>query len=208
MEQCLMSRSPTDADGQLPEAVLQTLVENHQRFLNFLRRRVGSDHEAEEILQAAMLKGVEKSAEIRSERSTIAWFYRLLRNALVDQRRTRASETRALEHETREQPEPVVHDTDTMICACMDELVETLKPEYVTALKRVELEGVGIQKFALETGITVNNARVRVHRAREALRKQLLETCGACTKEMCLSCLCRKAAQKAAADTAIDGSRS
>ncbi|HZI06344.1 MAG TPA: hypothetical protein VEZ71_20095 [Archangium sp.] len=40
--------------------VLRKLVEHHRQFLAFLVPRVGSEEAAEEVLQAAFVKGVEK----------------------------------------------------------------------------------------------------------------------------------------------------
>ncbi len=62
----------------------ELLVENHRRFLSFLTPRVGNAADAEEILQAAFVKSAEKSGSILDEESVVAWFYRLLRNAVVD----------------------------------------------------------------------------------------------------------------------------
>lgn len=39
---------------------LDTLVGHHRRFLDFLERRVGSRAVAEELLQAAFVKGLER----------------------------------------------------------------------------------------------------------------------------------------------------
>ena len=76
--------------------VVRVLVENHARFLGFLERRVGSRQDAEDILQSAFVRGLERGAALRDEESATAWFYRLLRNALVDHYRRRAAEKRAL----------------------------------------------------------------------------------------------------------------
>jgi DNA-directed RNA polymerase specialized sigma24 family protein len=45
--------------------VLRTLVAHHRQFLAFLVPRVGSQEAAEEVLQAAFVKGVEKGEGLR-----------------------------------------------------------------------------------------------------------------------------------------------
>ena len=60
-----------------PQA-LNTLVLHQQRFLSFLERRLGNRAAAEEVLQAAFLRGIEKGESLRDEESVVAWFYRLL----------------------------------------------------------------------------------------------------------------------------------
>jgi len=44
---------------------------------------------------------------------------------------------------------------------------------------------------AAASGISENNAAVRVHRARQALRKQVQLTCGACATHGCVDCRCQ-----------------
>ena len=179
----------TSAVAPRPE-VLETLVENHERFLAFLRRRVASREEAEDILQSAFVRSLERGATLRSQESAVAWFYRMLRNALVDHYRRRDVEQRA-RAELRPAGEPAV-DEELMrtVCACAQSLARTLKPEYAQALRRVEIEGASLQAFAEEQGITPNNAGVRLHRARLALRRQVAKSCGTCAVHACLDCTC------------------
>jgi len=63
---------------------LQRLSENHRQFLRFIERRVGSREAAEDILQDAFVRGLEKGGMLRNEESVVAWFYRVLRNGIVD----------------------------------------------------------------------------------------------------------------------------
>src|SRR5687767_14229656 len=72
-----MERKP-----RVSEAVL---LANREKFLGFLEKRVGSRAAAEDLLQAAYLRALE--ADIPEGESAVAWFYRVLRNALVDRHR-------------------------------------------------------------------------------------------------------------------------
>lgn len=173
------------------DALLQALVDNHQRFLAFLERRVGSRDAAEDILQDGFVRALERADTVRDQESAVAWFYRLLRNALVDHYRRLAVEDKALTSVANDQS---LQEDDAelrdMICACIQGLVDTLKPDYATALRRVELDGERVDAFARATGITATNASVRLHRAREALRRRVLESCGTCVAHGCRSCEC------------------
>jgi RNA polymerase sigma factor (sigma-70 family) len=175
--------------------VLEVLVENHRRFLAFLERRVGSREEAEDILQDAFVRSLEKDRvdTLRDPEAVIPWFYRLLRNAVIDHHRRRGAEDRALAHAagTADAEAPGAdEELRDEVCACVASLVETLKPEYAAAIKRVDLDGAPVVEFAREAGITANNAGVRLHRAHEALRRQLALTCGTCASHGCLDCAC------------------
>lgn len=196
-----------EPDGHTPSDphVIAVLVENHRRFLKFLEARVGTRAAAEDILQSAFVKGVEKSGGLRDGESAIAWFYRLLRNAIVDHHRRRAAEARALDRESIEAAAvgDGGQDLDQIICQCVEDLIPTLKPEYAAILTRVDLDGRPVPAAALELGITANHAGVRLHRARLALRGLLKRSCGACTEHGCLDCTCVKS-QRGRADTCVD----
>jgi RNA polymerase sigma factor (sigma-70 family) len=182
----------------------EDLVENHRKFLAFIEKRVGDRALAEDILQDAFVKSLEKQDDIRDDTSSVAWFYRLLRNSIIDQYRRRATRSKALESLAMElkdavEPPPELHGA---ICSCVTEVASTLKPEYADAIRRVDVEGVPVQTFANEAGITPNNAAVRVFRAREALRKQVKATCRTCAEHGCVECSCQPRKESAPEATA------
>jgi len=75
-----------EGKGGLSPAVLAVLTANHDRFLAFLARRVHRRDVAEEILQDAFVRGIARGGALREDESAIAWFYRLLRNAIGGRR--------------------------------------------------------------------------------------------------------------------------
>jgi RNA polymerase sigma factor (sigma-70 family) len=181
-----------EGESLKPE-VVEALVGNHRRFLSFLERRVGSRALAEELLQSAYVRTLEKGGDLQEGEGAVAWFYRLLRNALVDHYRRQSAEGRALEREAREASEVGLDPELTQtVCACIQDLLPALKPEYAEMVRQVDLEGRSVPEVAREAGITANNAGVRLHRARQALKKQLERSCGTCASHGCLDCTCGK----------------
>ncbi len=181
------------AERPLDREVIDALVENHRAFLAFLEKRVGRREVAEDILQEAFARGLDKPPEFGSEESAVAWFYRVLRNAVIDHHRRAGASERALGVLARELDKNDEPDLDmrNAACRCVALLADTLKPEYAGALRRVEVDGVSVQDFARESGITANNAGVRLFRARQALRKRVVQSCGTCAEHGCLDCTCR-----------------
>jgi RNA polymerase sigma factor (sigma-70 family) len=180
-----------ERDPAAPE-VLKALLDNHERFLAFLERRVGSRVEAEDILQEAFVRSLDRASSLRSSTSATAWFYRVLRNAVIDHYRRQDTRGRVLDRfaaET-ENSEAADSELDAVVCQCVLSLVETLKPEYKEAIRRVDLDGLSVRDFAAEAGVTAGNAGVRLHRAREALGRQLARSCGTCLTHGCLDCRC------------------
>lgn len=179
----------TTPEPPSPE-VVERLVASHREFLSFLQARVSSRAVAEEILQAAFVRTLEKGGSLREGESAVAWFYRLLRNALVDHYRRGDVERRALDRQAAEAALPSEEELERIVCACMGTLLPTLKPEYADVLRRVDLESTPLSEIASELDITTNNATVRLHRARQALKRQLERSCGTCASHGCLDCSC------------------
>ena len=171
----------------------QLLAQNHRQFLAFLRRRVDSDATAEDILQDAYAKSFAKIDEVRDDENVVAWFYRVLRNALVDHYRRSGVEKAAYEHLERDSEPSFEPELRQNICTCVSAILPSLKPEYAEMVNAVELGDRPIVDVAREKGLTANNATVRLHRARAALRRRLVEVCGACSAHGCLDCTCTKA---------------
>lgn len=175
-----------------PNNLIDKLLENRVRFLSFVQRRVHSKELAEDILQSALTRALERGDQLRSSDASIAWFYRLLRNAITDHHRNEATTTRILQQWSKESPvsQPPLDPFQNGDCQCIGRLLATLKSEYQTAIQSVDLEEVSLIKFADLTGISANNAAVRVHRARKALLKLVEDTCGTCAEHHCALCDC------------------
>ena len=184
---------PTQApENDLTPSAVSALVDNPRHFLGFLERRLGDRALAEDILQDAFVRGVDRLGTLNQEESVVAWFYRLLRNAVTDHYRRRAASNKKLERLAHELEALGNADPElsASVCGCVGRLAETLKPEYAEALRRVELDGVSVKSYAEEAGISSSNAGIRIFRAREALRKRVARSCGTCAEHGCLDCTC------------------
>jgi RNA polymerase sigma factor (sigma-70 family) len=180
------------AEQPLGSEVVALLVEHHRAFRAFLEKRVGRRDVAEDLLQEAFARGLHRLPSFESEESAVAWFYRVLRNAVVDHHRRGGATDRALSAFARDLEQHVdpALDTRNAVCRCVALLSDTLKPEYAQALRRVDVEGLSVRDFAAEAGITATNAGVRLFRAREALRKRVVRSCGTCAEHCCVDCTC------------------
>lgn len=173
---------------------VEVLVGSKVRFLRFLERRLGNRSDAEDVLQAAFLKLVAHEGSLRDEDKLVPWFYQLLRNLIVDHYRHRDAVNR-LEESVAADASPSTTGLDdallAAVCTCVNDLIPTLKEEHAELVRRVELGEEPLHQVASDLGITSNNASVRLHRARRALREALQNACGACADHGCLDCGCR-----------------
>lgn len=171
--------------------VAEAVARDRGRYLSFVQRRVAQSEVAEDILQEATIRAFERAHTLREQQAFEGWFFRILRNAIIDFRRRKSAEGRGKEalsseaDDRTEAQERVAH-----ACACVVPLMEELKEEYRDVLLRVEIQEQKVRDFAEKEGISASNAGVRVHRARAALKKQVETTCGTCAAAGCLDCSC------------------
>lgn len=175
--------------------IIKVLLDNQEQFRSFLSRHVRDHSAAEDLLQEAFVKALRAEKNLVSSESIVPWFYRIVRNVLIDFYRTRAacerkneSFWREINHLSTEGPQ--AGELLDAICACMSRLLPTLNPQYAEVISRIDLKGEAHDVVAKELGIEKGNLTVRLHRAREGLRKSLEASCGACSKHGCLNCAC------------------
>lgn len=178
-----MNHGPLDPEG------IHLLLHQEGRFQAFLRRRLGSADCAEDILQSAYLRSLEKGAQVRDEENIVAWFYALLRHAIADHFR-----------EGRIQPQggdvlelleaPRDPDLQRSSEDCVRVAMQALRTDEAELITWVDLKGVEVAEVAERLSIPAKTVSQRLFRARQALRKRLQEICRSCTATRCLYCRC------------------
>jgi RNA polymerase sigma-70 factor (ECF subfamily) len=166
-------------------AVRRAVSVQHPQLLAMLRPHCGARLDAEEILQAGLERALERAEQLRHPAQAEAWVARVVRNVLMDELRKRASPLQPID----DVDVPTV-ESNSLDCSCVIAQVERLKPEHASILRRVVVDGVPATLVAQELGLTPNNAMVRLHRARAALKKQMSEHCGTTSSRACSDCGC------------------
>jgi RNA polymerase sigma-70 factor (ECF subfamily) len=83
-----------------------------------LERRVGRRDVAEDVLQEAFARSLRAPPTPMSEESAVTWFYRVLRNAIIDHHRRGGASQRALAALASELEAQVEPDLDTRNAVC------------------------------------------------------------------------------------------
>lgn len=177
----------------LGSAGLASLAERRAEFLRYFRRNLETRSEAEDAVQDFYLKVIHHAGTLRDQRKLDAWLRQILRNTLVDHYRRRAARLRTEAALGRDPPSAVVDPgtvTEPKPCACAERELPTLRPVYADILRRADLNGQSRQTIAAELGLSVNNAEVRLHRARRALKRRLEQSCPSCGEHGFLDCRC------------------
>jgi RNA polymerase sigma-70 factor (ECF subfamily) len=183
----------SEALEDLTPAAIRTLAEVHDSFLQFLRRSLRNDSDAREVMQQFYLRVVVHASQLRNEESALMWLRRVLQSTVSDFRRRAAARGRAEADFARKDaavPPPSIDDLDALVCLCLYKLLPLLRPDYAEVLRRVDMENEPREAVAAALGLTLGNLTVRLHRARQALRRALQLTCQTCPIHGFLDCGC------------------
>lgn len=178
--------------NELTPVAIRTLAEVHDAFLQFLRRKLGNPAAAEEVMQEFYLRVVIHASQLRQEESALAWLRRVLQSALVDYRRRAVARERAEADFARKDAAtpPPTDEIEGFVCLCLYKLLPLLRLDYAEVLRRVDLENEPRDAVAAALGLTLDTLAVRLHRARQALRRALQLTCETCPIHGYLDCGC------------------
>ncbi len=176
------------ASRSLASELLFILAEQRSAFLAFARTRVRSGADAEDLLQQALLKAAERLETVRDGERPEAWFYRVLRNTIADHHAEWARRESHLDLLAREEIEPPPEEA--AVCGRSLGVLDRLQSEYAEILRRVDIDEESLDDAARGLAITPNNAKVRLHRARKALRAALRSYCRTDSVRACQSCAC------------------
>jgi RNA polymerase sigma-70 factor (ECF subfamily) len=154
------------------------------RVLRYVTRLVG-ETEAEDVTQAVMLKISRALPGFRGDSSVSTWIYRIATNAALDRLRRRSAQPMAeseLEAEGDVPPEAQAASAETAamreeMSACIRGFVERLPQSYRTVMVLSELEGFANEEIAAILEVSLPTVKIRLHRAREKLRRDLQAGC-------------------------------
>jgi RNA polymerase sigma-70 factor (ECF subfamily) len=183
MTSAVAATSPPSA-GEL----LDHLARQRVKFSSFLRRRLPNEADAEDLLQQGLVRAAEKIHTVRDPAQVDAWFYRLLRRLVADAHEKEAVRSARLDLLRADLDEASPEEVAT--CGCSLGLLAGLRPAYATMLRRVDMDGEPVGEVARSLELSSNNATVRLHRARKAMRRALLDACGTCAADACVDCSC------------------
>jgi RNA polymerase sigma-70 factor (ECF subfamily) len=142
----------------------------------FIRRRVRSDTDADDVLQDVFVQVVEKIGSVRQADRIQSWVFQIARNAVVDSYR-------------RQNPRPsnAVEDVadsfgtnenlNAAIGNWLSSMIAMLPSTLRDAVRLYEIEGWSQLEIADQLGISLSAAKSRVQRARGKLGELLQSHC-------------------------------
>jgi RNA polymerase sigma-70 factor (ECF subfamily) len=164
---------------------------NYRRVLQLLTRMVGPD-EAEDLTQTVFAKAAQALPNFRGNAELSTWLYRIALHVASDWLRGRPALQRRLTARLPESEDgklsvlgPGADDQHSpedelarkQFADCIHAEIGKLPENYRSVLILSELGGLSDEEVAATLEITRANAKVRLHRARAQLRKQIEARC-------------------------------
>jgi RNA polymerase sigma-70 factor (ECF subfamily) len=171
-----------------------TFQEVHDEFrpkiLRYLTRMVG-EHEAEDMTQEVFVKVSRALPAFKRESSLSTWIYKIATNTALD--RLRKNPFRSVPKEDpfldsaaedlgKKSTVTDYSSTEQRIIrgetnACIRGVIDRLPDNYRTVIVLSDIEGLQDSEVAKILGLNLQAAKIRLHRARERLKKELSQYC-------------------------------
>lgn len=175
------------AGGDRP-AMERLLMQAQEVAWRFSLTVCGHADDAEDVMQEALIKTYRHAAQIRDPDAFRPWLYRTVRNACLMGRRRKAHEPARVESldepgwgldetdgrdpaDPGRSPEQLAGDSD--VRARLRHALRALPGPYRAIVFLREMEGLSTREVATVMGISEDNVKTRLHRARAALQAEL-----------------------------------
>jgi len=152
------------------------MLEHLSAALRFAIRLLGDPHEAEDLVQDAMLRAARNWQSFRGQSAFRTWLFQILINAFRDQLRMKRPTSEAMhDHDVADRRS--VHPLTVMQAAELAEIVakhvSSLPPRQREVLVLLTYEQLSVKEAAKLLATSEQNVRTNLHFARERLKKDL-----------------------------------
>ena len=171
------------------EALEQALALLQNTVFSFSMRVCGQRQDAEDTMQEVLLKSVPQLPKFDSPKALVVWLYKVAKNrCLMSRRRSKFAPNRELSLEElmpdrREleklsaengiNPERLAIRSEE--AGMLRQAIQKLPAQYRIVLVLRDMEGLTDEDVAEITGLRAGTVRVRLHRARLFVRKELMK---------------------------------
>jgi RNA polymerase sigma-70 factor (ECF subfamily) len=171
------------------QALEQALALLQNTVFSFSMRICGQREDAEDTMQEVLLKSVPLLPKFDSPRALVVWLYKVAKNrCLMSRRRSKFApkEDLSLEELMPDRQElerlsgdgsinPEAFAIRSEEAGRLRQAIQRLPPQYRIVLVLRDMEGLTDEEVAEITGLRSGTVRVRLHRARLFVRKELMK---------------------------------
>lgn len=144
----------------------------------FLRSRVPSESDADDLLQEVFVRVLEKISSLRHANRLESWVYQVARNAIADfYRRRSPPPAEPVEDVADPYEESSSGNQNRAVAAWLSLMIGALPATLREAVRMYEIDGLSQSEIADRLNISLSGAKSRIQRARRQLEQLLLGSC-------------------------------
>ncbi|HET6922818.1 MAG TPA: sigma-70 family RNA polymerase sigma factor [Anaeromyxobacteraceae bacterium] len=158
------------------EAFAGVVRRHGARLVGLCARTVGSRDLGEELAQEALARAYASLGAFRGDCRFRHWLMRIALNGCRDWLKAGARAERPADltgEELATWRDPEREASGRQLAAALADAIGRLAPKYREAFTLFHVENLGYQEIRAVTGVSVNALKVRVHRARQMLIREL-----------------------------------
>jgi RNA polymerase sigma-70 factor, ECF subfamily len=151
----------------------ERIVELLPRLRRFARTLSGSTHDADDLVHIAIERALSRSTQLRSDSPLASWLFGILRNAWIDEVRSRKRRNRVFAPEElgASVADPASHQHTDIIS--VQGAMARLPDEQREVIGLVLVEGLSYKEAAEIMNVPVGTVTSRLARGRDALQAML-----------------------------------
>jgi RNA polymerase sigma-70 factor, ECF subfamily len=153
-------------------------TEFHRSLLAYVRSKIRSKEDAEDILQNIFAKISTHADSLSGKEKIQNWLFTVTRNAVIDYYRVNGKKRNVELNESLSEKLLVEENTDDTkgLDNCVSTMIDLLPDEYKSIIEDSEIHGISQKELAEKYNMAYSSMRSRVQRGRERL-KQLFYNC-------------------------------
>lgn len=168
---------------------LSPLLEKQNAIISQLMKKGLSQDMAEELFQSALMKAISSMEQLVSIEKFENWFSVILKNLVLDHFR-QETRSKKLQNNLKPLTEDLFNETSETFCQCVLHLIEDLNDDLKSVLSLRVIDGLSLKETADILDVSENVVKVRTHRAKAAMKKNLKQCCGAKSLADTVDCAC------------------
>lgn len=172
--------TPEDAERTVP-----SLESHRERIHAYIRNMIRDSSEAEDLTQETFLRAHTRRDSLRDPEAAVGWLYRIATRVTLDRVRQKArraprqygGDVSLLDLADTHIPALLKVLEQKEMSACVQDYIGKLTDAYRSIILLHDLHGLTAQEIAEMLGLSLATVKIRLHRARRKLQRELGEGC-------------------------------
>jgi len=172
-----MQRNDMTRTNERTEKIWRNLSD---RLRQFIRSRVNSIADADDLLQDVFLRIHQSIDNLQTLERLESWAFQIARNVIADYFRNSGKNAVVKSINSYEPATTALPNEETLnrrIAKCLASFVNELPLEQRRAITRYEFDGVSQQEIANEELLSISGAKSRIQRGRQQLKEMMTNCC-------------------------------